>query len=359
MRATPSAADLPAYVEPLSHGIFAIDTGIVRDRYDAAYLLVQDGHAAFVDAGTALAVPRLLGALQALGLAREAVDWVIPTHVHLDHAGGVGQLMRALPRARLLVHPRGVRHMVDPSALWQGASAIYGAEEMARSYGELLPVPAERVLPSADGMVVHLAARPLLLADTPGHARHHHCIWDEASRGWFTGDTFGVSYRELDSAEGPWIAPAATPVQFEPDRLAGSVQRLLARAPSCMYLTHYSRVTGVARLGALLLELLAQFVVLGRRAQHAAGGSQARHEGRHEARHEALKRGQLDLFCASLAGQGCTLSRTELAELLAIDLELNAQGMAVWLDREGREEPEGREGPADRDDAPTGAGLKH
>jgi len=318
-------ATLPPWLQPLSQGVFAIDTAFHRDQFDAAYLIVQQGRAAFIDTGTAFAGPRLLGALQALGLGPEAVDWVIPTHVHLDHAGGVGQLMRALPKARVLVHPRGARHIIDPSVLWQGATAVYGAAEMARSYGKLLPVPAERVLSTADGMVVHLGERPLLFADTPGHARHHHCIWDEASRGWFTGDTFGLSYREFDTAKGAWIVPTATPVQFEPELLEASVRRLLAREPACMYLTHYSRVTEVARLGALLLELLAQLVAMGRQAQQAAQGPQARHE--------RLKAGQLDLFCASLATHGCTLPRERVAALLAMDLELNAQGMAIWLDR--------------------------
>ena len=316
---------LPAWLEPLSHGVFAIDTGFERDRFDAAYLLVQQGRAAFVDTGTAFAAPRLLGALEALGLSREAVDWVIPTHVHLDHAGGVGQMMAALPNAKALVHPRGVRHMVDPTVLWQGATAVYGADKMVATYGQLLPVPADRVLASADGMVVRLADRPLLTADTPGHARHHHCIWDEASRGWFTGDTFGLSYREFDTDRGAWIVPTATPVQFEPEALEASVQRMLARAPACMYLTHFSRVTDVARLGALMLGLLAKLVALGRRVQ--AAGLAA------EARHAALKAGQLEIFSASLAAHGCALAPDRIAELLAIDLELNAQGMAIWLDR--------------------------
>ena len=189
---------LPAFVEPLDQGLYAIDTGFHRDRFDAAYLMVQDGRAAFIDTGTNFSVPRLLAALDAVGLPRDAVDWVIPTHVHLDHAGGVGLLMSELPRARALVHPRGARHMVDPTALYQGALAVYGQQEMDRAYGHLVPVPAERVVSSAEGMTVELAGRPLTLIDTPGHARHHHCIWDESTRGWFTGDTFGLSYREFD-----------------------------------------------------------------------------------------------------------------------------------------------------------------
>ncbi len=312
---------LPAFVEALEHGVHAIDTGFHRDRFDAAWLLVHGGRAAFIDTGTNHAVPRLLAALDALGLARDVVDWVIPTHVHLDHAGGAGLLMRELPTARMLVHPRGARHMIDPSALWAGATAVYGPEEMARSYGQLVPVPADRVSVSHDGMTVALAGRPLMLADTPGHARHHHCVWDALSRGWFTGDTFGLSYREFDTAQGAWIVPTSTPVQFEPEALRASVKRLLAADPQCMYLTHYGRVGDVPRLGTLLLSLLDEMVALGRAQQHAAD------------RHAALKRGQLEIFTRSLAAHGCTLQGDDIAALLAMDLELNAQGLAVWLDR--------------------------
>ena len=316
---------LPAYVETLGHGIYAIDTAFHRDHFDAAYLIVHGGRAAFIDTGTNHAVPRLLAALAALGIERDAVERVIPTHVHLDHAGGAGLLMSHLPNARMLVHPRGAPHLIDPAKLWAGATAVYGAEEMARSYGSLIPVPAERVDTSSDGMRIELAGRPLLLADTPGHARHHHCIWDATSRGWFTGDTFGLSYREFDTAAGPWIMPTSPPVHFDPLALRSTIERLLSFEPECMYLTHYSRVGmggDVPRLGRLLLSLLAELSALGRKLQHSS------------ARHEALKRGQLDIFTRSLQAHGCTLSPAAVAELLAIDLELNAQGMAVWLDRD-------------------------
>jgi len=316
---------LPSFVTALDQGVHVIDTGFHRDLFDAAYLVVQDGRAAFIDTGTGFAVPRLLAALDAVGLGVEAVDWVIPTHVHLDHAGGVGQLMQALPNARCLVHPRGVRHLIDPSALWAGALAVYGEEGMQRSYGELLAVAAERVQASVDNSTVLLAGRPLFIAHTPGHARHHHCIWDEASQGWFTGDTFGLSYREFDTAQGAWIVPTATPVQFEPEVLIGSIQRLLERQPQCMYLTHYGCVQEVQRLGRLLLSLLAELVELGRTVQRPGLATAQRHE--------ALRQGQLQIFLRSLRAHGCTMTDPQIGELLAVDLELNAQGMAIWLDR--------------------------
>ena len=261
---------LPSFVEDLGHGVFAIDTGFQRPRFDAAFLVTDGGRAAFIDTGTNFALPRHLQALEALGIALEAVDFVIPTHVHLDHAGGAGALMRELPAATLIVHPRGQRHMIDPTALYEGALAVYGPEEMERSYGTLVPVPAERTRATHDGMDLMLGARRLHFIDTPGHARHHHCVWDERSRGWFTGDTFGISYREFDTpARGPWISPSSVPTQFEPEPLRASVQRLLDFDPTCMYLTHYARVDGVPRLAARFIELLDATVTIGRRCANA------------------------------------------------------------------------------------------
>jgi glyoxylase-like metal-dependent hydrolase (beta-lactamase superfamily II) len=315
---------LPDFVEDLGHGIHVIDTGFCRPRYDAAYLMVHEGRAAFIDTGTNHALPRHLAALEALGLERCAVQFVIPTHVHLDHAGGAGALMQALPGATLVVHPRGERHMVDPTALYQGALAVYGAAEMERSYGTLVPVDAQRVRVTHDGMTLMLGSRRLQFIDTPGHARHHHCIWDETTRGWFTGDTFGLSYREFDRAgRGAWVAPSSPPVQFEPAALRVSIERLLAFDPACAYVTHYGRATDMPRLGRLLLSLLDATVAIGQRCAAAAD------------RHSCLKQELTALYASSLAEHGVQPSAAAM-DLLAIDIGLNAQGMGIWLDREAK-----------------------
>ncbi len=311
----------PDFVEDLGNGIYAIDTAFQRDHFDAAYLMVENGRAAFIDTGTNHAVPRLLAALASLGLGVEAVDWVIPTHVHLDHAGGVGLLMQSLPNARLLVHPRGARHLIDPKALYLGALAVYGEEEMQRSYGQLRGVPAERVDESFDGQTISLGGRELLLIDTPGHARHHHCIWDARTRGWFTGDTFGLSYREFDTAAGPWVLPTSTPVQFEPQALKASITRMMSYGPWQMFLTHYSRVGDVGRLAASLHAQIDAMVAL-------ALPLKADPE-----RHEKLKLGLSEHYLEELRRHGCALLPERQLELLAMDIELNAQGLAVWLDK--------------------------
>ena len=132
---TPSMQTRPPFIEALAHDVYVIDTGFVRPRFDASHLIVQRGRAAFVDTGTNSAVPRLLQALDSLGLARDAVDFVIATHVHLDHAGGAGALLQHLPQARLVVHKLGSRHLVDPSRLMASAprrSAIRPATRPSR-----------------------------------------------------------------------------------------------------------------------------------------------------------------------------------------------------------------------------------
>ncbi|ALT76347.1 MBL fold metallo-hydrolase [Paucibacter sp. KCTC 42545] len=318
----------PDFVEDLGQGIYAIDTGFQRPRFDAAYLMVENGRAAFIDTGTNHAVPRLLAALKALGLGADAVDWVIPTHVHLDHAGGAGLLMQACPNARLLVHPRGQRHLIDPRALWEGALAVYGEEEMQRSYGQLLPVEEARTLASSDEMRIDLGGRPLMLIDTPGHARHHHCLWDARSHSWFSGDTFGLSYREFDCAlNGAWIMPSSTPVQFEPEPLRQSILRMLSYAPRQICLTHYSRVGqdgDLARLSALLLRQIDEMEDLALATPPSAD------------RHEKLKAGLAEIYLHHLAAHGSGLSVAQQLELLHMDIELNAQGLGVWLDREAQ-----------------------
>jgi glyoxylase-like metal-dependent hydrolase (beta-lactamase superfamily II) len=177
--------------------------------------------------------------------------------------------------------------------------------------------------------VIELAGRPLLLIDTPGHARHHHCIWDERSGGWFTGDTFGIAYPEFTRASdgAPWLFPTSTPVQFEPDELRASVTRLLEKSPRAMYLTHYSRVgrsaDEVRALATYLLKLVDEMVHAAQAVRDLAGAE----------RHNALKARLMALYQHEACAHQPALTPDAVAELLASDVELNAQGLAVWLDK--------------------------
>lgn len=301
-------------------GVYAVDAEYVRPTLAAVHLVVEKGRVAVVDTGAANAVEPVLEALVGLGLGPGAVDWVWLTHVHLDHAGGAGALLARCPGARLAVHPRGARHMIDPSRLWAGAAAVYGEDEVRRLYGDPLPIAPERVVEAHEGLGLDLAGRPFVFLDTPGHARHHVCIWDERSRGFFTGDTFGLSYRELDVDGRPSVFPTTTPVQFEPEALHASIDRLLAYRPEAMYLTHFGRVGEVPRLAADLHRLIDAHVAV---ALAAAPGPE---------RHARLRAGLSELLRAEALRQGWRLPEDALLALFDTDLELNAQGLGVWLD---------------------------
>ncbi len=309
-----------------SHGVATLDTGYIRPGFDASHLLVENRRAAFVDTGTRHAVPRLLAALERRGLEPAAVDYVFVTHAHLDHAGGAGALLRELPNARLVAHPRAAPHLVNPDKLIAGAEAVYGKSEMQRLYGEILPVAEDRVIQAGDGLTLELGGRPLTCLDTPGHARHHYCLWDEASAGLFSGDSFGLSYRAFDNAASAPIAfPATTPVQFDPPALHASMDRLLGYRPRKIWLTHYGPVGDLERLAEQQHELIEAFVALTRRAA-----------AEHEQPHDYLKDALRALLLQALERHGCLLAEDQAAALLEPDLELNTQGLLIWWARQNR-----------------------
>ncbi len=314
---------MPAFID-YEHGITAIDSGFERPMLDAVHLVVEGDRAALVDTASNTSLPRVLSVLASKGLSPEQVDWVMLTHVHLDHAGGAGLYMRHFPNARLSVHPRGARHMIDPTRLVAGTIEVYGADEAHRMYGEIIPVPAERVVETPDGASVSLNGRRFEFVDTPGHARHHVCIVDERSGHVFTGDTFGLSYRELDVDGRPSIFPSTTPVQFDPPALHASIDRLLARSPEAVYVTHFGQVREVPRIADDLHRLI---------DAHASLGLAAERDGiTGEQRAQQLRDGVRGIVLAEAARQQWPLDEPALLVLFDLDIRLNAAGLEAWLD---------------------------
>lgn len=303
------------------NGIIAFDAGYVRPILAAIHMIVDSGRVALVDTGSNDSLPNVLAALDKVGLNRDAVDYILLTHIHLDHAGGAGTLMREFPNARLVVHPRGSRHMAEPSKLVAGVTAVYGAAYVDKVYGEILPIPAERIIEAHDGLTLPLGGRELLCIDTPGHAKHHICAVDRKTNGIFTGDMFGLSYRETDVDGRMFIFPTTTPTQFDPAEMHASIDRLMQFQPATMYLTHYGQVTDLPAKAADLHRRLDALVAIAE--THAAAG---------ETRHDRIKQGITDYLIGELRAHGCTLPEARLLDILATDLELNTQGLTFWLD---------------------------
>ena len=310
-----------AQTTELNDGIVAIDTEYARPRQDASHLIIDGGRAAFVDTGTNYSVPLLIDALCQRDLDVGDVDFVFLTHIHLDHAGGAGLLMRELPNARCVVHPRGALHMADPAKLIAGTEAVYGVAQTHEMYGDIQPVEQSRIVVAGDEQWFDLGERKMQALYTEGHALHHYCLNDPISRGVFTGDSFGVSYRELDTAAGEFIFPTSTPTHFDPDAAHVSVDRIMACNPKQLYLTHYSRVRNLDRLANDMHAGIDAYVEMAL-AQKDADNLQA-----------AIQPAMSAYLKAGAREHGFQGDAAVLQSILEIDIVLNTKGLVSWLQR--------------------------
>ncbi|OQW82668.1 MAG: MBL fold metallo-hydrolase [Proteobacteria bacterium ST_bin16] len=311
---------LPLVID-YEHGISAIDAQFHRPKRAAIHLIVEKGAAALVDTGTSFSIPGVIASLEHKRIAVEDVAYVILTHIHLDHAGGASECMRLFPNAKLVVHPRGASHMANPARLVAGAMGVYGEAEFKRVYGEIYPIDAARIIEAPDESRIDLNGRSLLFIDTPGHARHHNCIFDERSQSFFTGDTFGVSYREFDANGLEFVFPTTSPVQFDPAAAHASIDRIMRYQPRYAYLTHYSQIGNLAHHAQSLHELLDAHVEIAQRAKND------------EDRQAVISKALREILLQRLTQQSCRLPLDAIDELLRSDIRLNTQGLIHWLDQ--------------------------
>ncbi len=304
----------------LGHGITAIDTDHLRPLFDASHLIQESGRAAFVDTGANSSVPLLLDGLQRSNVDPADVDYVFLTHVHLDHAGGAGLLMQSLPNAKAVLHPRGAPHMIEPAKLIKGAQAVYGEHQFAAMYGDIQPIPGERVIVVDDEQELSLGGRGFRCIFTEGHARHHYCLADPQSRGVFTGDSFGLSYRELDTANGEFIYPTTTPVHFDPPEAHKAIDRVMQQSPQQLFLTHYSRVTELSRLAEDMHRRIDDFVAIAERHANDADRTAAMHAS------------MFAYFISELRIHGFEGDNDRAHAILDLDIRLNTMGLEFWID---------------------------
>lgn len=227
-------------VDEIQPGLFLIDhnfqgiPGVI-----GSYLLAGADDLTLIETGPSTTLATLLAGVRACGFEPEDITQLAVTHIHLDHAGSAGVLVRKLPRARVLVHPAGAPHLIDPSKLLVSASRVFG-DAMERLWGEVQPVPAERVDVLEDGATFTAGGRTLTALDTPGHAFHHFAYHDAAAGLVFTGDVAGVRL-----GRAPYVRPPTVPPEFKLELWRASAERLRALRPRALCLTHFGQYEDV------------------------------------------------------------------------------------------------------------------
>ena len=298
-------------------GISVIDSEYYSKDFAAIYLLKQKNKVIIIETGTNYSVPHVKEALSQIGLSFSDVSYVIPTHVHLDHAGGAGLLMMQCQNAALVVHPRGARHLIDPSKLVAGAKAVYGENKFKEYYGEIFPIDANRVIQADDNFILDFDGRELRFIDTPGHARHHFCIWDKATKSMFTGDTFGISYRDLDHQDELYILPSTSPVQFDPEALIQSINRIMEFKPERVCLTHFSAIKPTKKATNKLIESI-----------HFVSNLAIKYADKNDSESIIYKK-MMDYFLEGLNEIGFQ-NNYYAKDRLSLDVLINTQGLIYW-----------------------------
>jgi glyoxylase-like metal-dependent hydrolase (beta-lactamase superfamily II) len=224
----------------VADGITAIDTfmgGLAR--YTAGYLL-DAAEPTLVETGPTTSVEPVTAALEDLGIAPGDLAHIVVTHIHLDHAGGVGRLSERFPRATVWVHERGATHLADPSRLVASTARVWGEREMQSVFGPVDPVARERIRPLHDADVIAIGSRELRVLDTPGHASHHAALVDSRTGAIFTGDALGIHVPDL-----PVLRPATPPPEFDLERYVSSIERIRRRARSILLFAHFGPLRDV------------------------------------------------------------------------------------------------------------------
>lgn len=288
----------------------------------ACYIIVGEKTVIF-ETGATPGIGRLVGAVKDLGVSPEQLAYIIVSHIHLDHAGGAGALIREFPNARVLVHPRGARHLIDPSRLINAARQLYGAS-FDRLFGEIFPVPEDRINTPEDGESLDLGGgRTLAIYHTPGHARHHMVLHDPLSRGVFSGDCLGGHYPLLSRLTGrPYVLPITPPSEFDPAAFMETFDRLNRLNLEKVYFTHFGMTAGASEVIARNKELVRVYAETGRLMLGAKGGK------------KDIEEALWSMFWGELSQYGeFKQERPVIINTLATDMGLNTDGIINYFER--------------------------
>ncbi|TGM83819.1 MBL fold metallo-hydrolase [Leptospira levettii] len=287
----------------------------------SAYLIEEEGHGIVVETNTTHAIPKILSVMDNQNVSPSNLDYIIVTHVHLDHAGGAWALLESCPNAVLLAHPKTAKHLIDPSLLIKSATAVYGKENFQKLYGEIKPIPKERVRVMEDGEFLDWKGHSFEFIYTKGHANHHFCIYDKKLNGVFTGDSFGISYPHLENGKS-FIFPTTTPTDFDAKEAIHSIDLILGTGASVCYLTHFGVIQNLKQCAEdLKIGLhLCQNAIL--ELKQVPKENRLSFMGK-----------QVELMIKNLANRNAVILTEKDWSLLRLDVNLNAQGLVYAFER--------------------------
>lgn len=309
--------------QDLGHRIHLIDGYDLGMPGRTGTYVIDEEQLTIIETGPSPSVPYILEGLKQLQLNTADVKYIIVTHIHLDHAGGAGRLLQHCPNAEVIVHPRGARHLADPSRLIAGARAVYG-EKFDQLFDPVVPVPEDRLVIKEDGDTLSIGAnRTLHFWDTPGHAAHHFSMYDPVSNGIFAGDNVGIRFHHTEDVNVTFYIPSTSPNQFDPEAMMRSMQKFRESGAERLYLGHFGMTSDVEQAYEQVSDWIPRFVEQGKEAL-------AENEGV-----EGIVKRLSSMMRQYLTERGVPEDH-DVYKILEMDLKVCAMGIIDYLQKQQR-----------------------
>jgi glyoxylase-like metal-dependent hydrolase (beta-lactamase superfamily II) len=303
-------------IKEFENNIFQVDLlHMDRPELSAAYI-IKGNPTCLIETGASCSVPILLKSFEELQIKKEEIQYVIVTHIHLDHSGGAGLLMKELPNAKLIVHPKGAKHLIDPAKLIASAKEVYG-ELFHRLFDPIVAIPEERLIIADDGFQLPIGEpRTLTFLNSPGHAYHHFAVYDNLAKGLFSGDSAGICYPIFKRRGETFCFPSSSPTQFDPEAMLHTIQRFQGLDLKNIFVTHFGMQDKPQLFLEKMKERVHDYVEIAEKAVNTQPNPTW----------ETVKDLLENYYEKELKAIGIYMD-DEIRDTLAIDLELNAKGL--------------------------------
>ena len=307
-------------MKEVAPNVYCVDVHYPTASRTCVYLIQQNNKFLMIDCGTALSVHYIEKTLQELNASLADLEIILLTHVHLDHSSGSGTIMQKNDSVKLWAHPRGSRHLIDPSRLLKAAFDVY-QKPIKEMVGEVIPCPASRVFKAEDKQIIDFYGKKLQIIFSPGHAKHHFSVFDLEQKIYFAGDNAGASYRQWDSNGDVFGFPPTSANQFDPQAWYDSLQDIKKLNPSKICLTHFGELTQVESLVLQLEKWLEKCVAI-------AEKNKAKTD-----RANKIFNDLQDEIASELMARKPSWKKEDIADWMAGDVHIATVGLDVWLNQ--------------------------